>query len=503
MATAEEKLEIISEKMKKTVRFGEDVKPTSVDDDKNGGLDDQAQLPPQKSLDEIGVENLTPLTEDVITHQATINIGTIGHVAHGKSTIVKALTGIYPIRFKKEKLKNITIKLGYANCKIYKCSNKECPRPGCFQCLPSSAPNDVDCPRVGCESKMKVVRHVSFVDCPGHDILMATMLNGAAVMDAALLIIAGNEPCPQPQTSEHLAAVEIMNLRNIIIVQNKIDLIAEEQAREQSEHITKFIEGTVADGAPILPISAQLQYNIEVLCEYIYRKVPIPRRQFDVPARLIVIRSFDINKPGCTAENLQGGVAGGSLLQGVLRIGQEIELRPGITERNANNETICRPLFSRIVSLHTEENALSFAVPGGLIGVGTQLEPALCRGDKIVGQMLGSVGTLPKIYNEIEVAYYLVRRLFGAKKNADKKATKVERLKEKEDLILNIGSLSTGGRVIGLINDLAKIQLLAPVCTEIGEKVAISRTIDDTCRLIGWGRIVQGLAVEPVLSYHK
>lgn len=63
------------------------------------------------------------------------------------------------------------------------------------------------------------------MDCPGHDILMATMLNGAAVMDAALLLIAGNEPCPQPQTSEHLAAVEIMQLQNLLILQNKIDLI--------------------------------------------------------------------------------------------------------------------------------------------------------------------------------------------------------------------------------------------------------------------------------------
>merc|ERR1719372_6739 len=99
----------------------------------------------------------------------------------------------------------------------------------------------------------ELVRHVSFVDCPGHDILMATMLNGAAVMDAALLLIAGNESCPQPQTSEHLAAIEIMKLKHILILQNKIDLIKEEQAREQHEQILKFIEGTVAEGAPVIP----------------------------------------------------------------------------------------------------------------------------------------------------------------------------------------------------------------------------------------------------------
>jgi len=93
---------------------------------------------------------------------------------------------------------------------------------------------------------MKLIRHVSFVDCPGHDILMATMLNGAAVMDAALLLIAGNETCPQPQTSEHLAAVEIMKLENIIILQNKVDLIKEAQASEHHKSISAFVKGKIS-----------------------------------------------------------------------------------------------------------------------------------------------------------------------------------------------------------------------------------------------------------------
>ncbi|KAA3670893.1 translation initiation factor 2 subunit 3, partial [Paragonimus westermani] len=162
--------------------------------------------------------------------------------------------------------------------------------------------------------------HVSFVDCPGHDILMATMLNGAAVMDAALLLIASNEPCPQPQTSEHLAAVEIMRLKYIIILQNKIDLIKESQAREQYDQILQFIKGTVAEGAPVVPISAQLKYNIDVVCDYIVNHIPVPIRDFTSAPRLIVIRSFDVNKPGCEVEDLRGGVAGGSILRGVLKV---------------------------------------------------------------------------------------------------------------------------------------------------------------------------------------
>ena len=140
-------------------------------------------------------------------------------------------------------------------------------------------------------------------DTPGHDILMATMLNGAAVMDAAMLLVAGNESCPQPQTSEHLAAVEIMKLKNILILQNKIDLVKEDAAMKQHEDIKNFVNGTVASEAPIIPISAVLQYNIDVVCEYLVKHVPVPVRDFTCPPHMIVIRSFDVNKPGSGVES--------------------------------------------------------------------------------------------------------------------------------------------------------------------------------------------------------
>merc|ERR1711936_308236 len=237
----------------------------------------QAHLSKQ-DLTTLDIKTLTPLTPDVISRQATINIGTIGHVAHGKSTVVKAISGVQTVRFKNKLERNITIKLGYANAKIYQCDNQSCPRPGNYRSAGSSKEDHFVCDRNGCSGRFRLKRHVSFVDCPGHDILMATMLNGAAVMDAALLMIAGNETCPQPQTSGHLAAVEIMKLKHIIILQNKIDLVKESQAKEQHEQILAFVKGTVAEGAPIVPISAQLKYNIEVICEYITKRIPVPVR---------------------------------------------------------------------------------------------------------------------------------------------------------------------------------------------------------------------------------
>ena len=199
---------------------------------------------------------------------------------------------------------------------------------------------------------------------------MATMLNGAAVMDAALLLIAGNEPCPQPQTSEHLAAVQIMKLKNMLILQNKMDLIKEQAALEH-EQITAFVKGTPAEEAPIVPISGQLRYNIDVVCEYLCTRIPVPLRDFTAAPKMIIIRSFDVNKPGSEVKDLKGGVAGGSILCGILKVGDEIEIRPGITQRSEGDQVRCRPLYSRVVSLFAENNDLKFAVPGGLIGVGT------------------------------------------------------------------------------------------------------------------------------------
>eukprot|EP00475_Leptophrys_vorax_P031404 TRINITY_DN47563_c0_g1_i1.p1 TRINITY_DN47563_c0_g1~~TRINITY_DN47563_c0_g1_i1.p1 ORF type:complete len:435 (+),score=52.84 TRINITY_DN47563_c0_g1_i1:262-1566(+) len=397
----------------------------------------------EQDLKTLDVTQLNPLSPEVISRQATINIGTIGHVAHGKSTVVKAISGVQTVRFKNELERNITIKLGYANAKIYKCEDDTCPRPMCYKAYGSSKEDSPACDVPGFEkARMKLLRHVSFVDCPGHDILMATMLNGAAIMDGALLLIAGNESCPQPQTSEHLAAVEIMRLKHIIILQNKIDLIQESAAQNQHEAIQKFIQGTIADGAPVIPISAQLKYNVDVVCETIVKRIPIPVRDFVSPPNMIVIRSFDVNKPGAEVDDIKGGVAGGSILHGVLRVGQKIEVRPGIVTKDQEGAIRCTPIFSRIISLFAEQNELQFAVPGGLIGVGTTIDPTLTRADRLVGQVLGEVGELPDVFVELEINFFLLRRLLGVRTKGAEKQGKVAKLAKGEVLMLNIGSMS-------------------------------------------------------------
>ena len=235
------------------------------------------------------------------------------------------------MRLFREKLRNITIKLGYANAKLYKCPS--CEAPDCFQSFNSEKPDQVDCGK--CSTPLVLQRHVSFVDCPGHDALMATMLAGAAVMDAALLLVAGNETFPQPQTREHLIAVDIMKLEHIIVLQNKIDLVIKDKAvvTRQQEEIKKALSAGGGQSIPIIPISAVLRYNTDVVVDYICR-IPIPQRQFTVPPYMIVIRSFDVNRPGEDAETLKGGVAGGTILKGCLKVGDKIAIRPGKVTRS-------------------------------------------------------------------------------------------------------------------------------------------------------------------------
>ncbi len=461
---------------------------------------------------------------EIIANQATINIGTIGHVSHGKSTITEALSGIKPVKFKEELERNITIHLGYANAKIYKCDT--CPRPNCYHATGShEKATSFICRNLNCQGTMNLIRHISIVDCPGHDALMATMVNGASVMDAAIMVIGANQSCPQPQTLEHLLAAEIMKLKHILVVQNKVDLIQKSQANLHHDQIKNFIEGTVAESSPIIPLSAIHKYNLDVLCEYIITKIPHPMRNLKVPSRLIVVRSFDVNKPGPfdtieSLDNLKGGVVGGTILEGILRLGDEIEIRPGLIKSipNENGTTTlkCFPIKTRVISLFAERTPLQYAVPGGLIGIGTLLDPTLTRRDRMKGQVLGQLGTLPDTINAMEISYTLMKRLTGINPESSNPAEhttpiKVKKLEKKEILQINIGSIATQGQIIGLReiqlnndnnnNDnnksaklvyFAMIRLTRPVCTPNGEKISLSRKMEGKWRLIGWGTIEKG-----------
>jgi len=211
---------------------------------------------------------------------------------------------------------------------------------------------------------------------------------------------------------------------------------------------------------------------------------------------MIVIRSFDVNKPGEDADTLKGGVAGGTILKGVLRIGDEVEIRPGIIRKDPKTGQVSwEQIFSKVTQMKADENHLMYAVPGGLIGVGLKVDPYLTRADRLVGQIIGHPGKMPDVVLEIEATFYLLRRLLGVRSDAGTRQ-KVSRLQVEEVLMINIGSTSLGGKVLTVTGDKVRIQFLNPVCANEGEKIAMSRRIDRNFRLIGWGEIKRGYAMK-------
>ncbi len=406
--------------------------------------------------------------------QPEVNIGTIGHVDHGKTTLVKALTGVWASRHSEELKRGITIKLGYADLPIYKCP--KCEPPKNYSTKPA-------CPY--CDSEAEFVRAISFVDAPGHEALMATMLSGAAIMDGAILVIAADEPCPQPQTREHLAAAEVIGIKNIIIVQNKIDIVDEKRAQKSYEEIKIFVKGTIAENAPIIPISAQRGINIDVLLLAIEELIPTPKRDETKPPLMYVIRSFDTNKPGTTINNLEGGVIGGTISQGKFAVGDEIEIRPGIPLEREGKTTYAQ-LVSEIVSLQAGGKSVQEATCGGLVGIGTLLDPSASKADGLTGNIAGKAGMLPPTLTELALETHVLERVVGTKE-----LLKVERINFDETLLLHVGAAVNLGKVTSLKGNVAKIKLTRPICAPPSSRVAISRKIAARWRLIGYGVVLE------------
>jgi translation initiation factor 2 subunit 3 len=406
--------------------------------------------------------------------QPEVNIGTIGHVDHGKTTLVQSLTGVWASRHSEELKRGITIKLGYADLPIYKCAKCEPPK---------NFSTKADCPV--CGEQGEFVRALSFVDAPGHEALMATMLSGAAIMDGAILVIAADEPCPQPQTREHLAAAEVIGIKNIIIVQNKIDIVDERRAVQSYQEIKNFVKGTVAEHAPIIPVSAQRGINIDVLLNAIEEIIPTPKRDETKPPFMYIIRSFDVNKPGTPIEEMEGGIVGGTIAQGKFKVGEEIEIRPGIMAER-EGKTVYDPLVSEIVSLQAGEQYVKETACGGLVGVGTCLDPSYSKADGLTGNVAGKINMLPPTLTELILETHVLDRVVGTKE-----LLKVERINLDEQLLLHVGAALNVGKVTAAKGNLIKVKLSRPVCVLSGSRVAISRKVTARWRLIGYGLITE------------
>ncbi len=404
--------------------------------------------------------------------QPCLNLGTLGHVDHGKTTLVQAVTGIWTSKRSDELKRGITIKLGYANFSIFQCPR--CPPPYNF----------ITTPKCSCGSEAVFQRKISFVDSPGHEILMTTMLSGAAVMDAAILVIGADEVCPQPQTYEHLLAAEIMGIKKLIAVQNKIDIVSRERALKNLEEIKSFLSETRFTDATIIPVSAQHKVNVNILLYVIQREVPTPVFNLDSPERMIVIRSFDINRPGTLVRQMYGGILGGSIIRGEIKVGDEVEILPGLrVKKDDSVETI--PLTAEVVSVGFDSIFVESVRSGGLVGVGTTLDPSLAKNDLLVGSLAGKPGTLPPVSRSITLEYSMFERVVGVRG-----LVKTEPIRTGEALNVNVGSALTQAVVKDVRDNRVNLSLQIPVCAEKGQRIAVSRLMERRWRLIGHGVLV-------------
>jgi translation initiation factor 2 subunit 3 len=401
-------------------------------------------------------------------YQPCVNIGTSGHVDHGKTTLVESITGVWTSGHSEELRRGITIKVGYADAAFYKC--KKCPPPICYSTQPECK---------NCGQKSEFERVVSFVDSPGHESLMANMLSGAALMDGAILVTAANEKVPQPQTREHLLALQTLGIKQIVLVQNKVDLVSYEETIENYKQIKSFVKGSVADTAPIIPVSAQHKLNIDALIEAIQTNIKTPERSKNSEPLMHVLRSFDINKPGLPIGEVKGGVIGGSLIQGDFETGDEIEIRPGLYDEKKGKY---EPIMSRISSLGTGAGIVEVVKPGGLVALGTTLDPYIVKSDSLIGSLVGLPNSLPPDIYDVTIELNLFETAVGTQE-----LVKVDPIKIKESLRLNIGTAATLGIVTHVKDHTVEIKLKKPVCMVSNNRAAISRRIADRWRLIGSG----------------
>ncbi|MDO8428440.1 MAG: translation initiation factor IF-2 subunit gamma [Candidatus Diapherotrites archaeon] len=388
--------------------------------------------------------------------QAEVNIGLAGHVDAGKTTLTQALSGKWTDTHSEELKRGISIRLGYADIGIYKCS----------KCKEFNYSNTSECPQ--CKSPGILDRKVSFVDAPGHETLMTTMLSGAALMQGALLVIAANETCPQAQTIEHLNALIISGIEQVIVVQSKVDLVTEERALESHKEIKEFLKDTQYKNAPIVPIAAHFKINIDILLEEIQKSISSPKFDSTKPLKMFCARSFDINKPGTLPSELHGSVLGGTIIQGTIKKGDTIELTPWLDGKQ---------IQTKVIEIRTSDGVLEEAKPGGLIAIETLLDPSLAQNDQLKGQNIGAVGIFSEPTTVLKIEMHFLDRVV---------VSSAKRVVQGDDLVLTVGTATLLGIVSSVKGNTVVVALKKPAVAEKEQKLAVSKRDQMKWRLIAY-----------------
>ncbi|MCL4379081.1 translation initiation factor IF-2 subunit gamma [Candidatus Marsarchaeota archaeon] len=400
--------------------------------------------------------------------QSVMNIGTLGHIDHGKTSLTRAITHVWTDKHSESLKRNMTIKLGYADAIIRKC--RTCDGAAAYT-------TEEKCRADG--STTEPLMRISMLDAPGHETLMATAIAGASVIDAILFVIAATESVPMQQTREHLMIINLLGIKNVIIVQSKVDIVGKEAAVSNYRQIKAFVKGSAIENAPVIPVMTNQGVNIDAVLEAI-ANMPKPERDLESDPVMYVVRSFDVNRPGSDVAKLSGGVIGGAIKRGVIKVGDRIEVRPGgdFAEPGSKKSSY-RNLVTVVTGISNGTDQMERAQPGGLIGLSTEVDPSLTKADSLVGNLVGHVGKLPESSTSITIRYY----------NIERNDVPSQKVKENEPLLMGIGTATVVGHAKRVKKDTIELELRKPVCAEKNTKIAVLRNISQRWRLTGYGII--------------
>jgi translation initiation factor 2 subunit 3 len=396
------------------------------------------------------IKMITIKLSDVIRRQPIINIGTIGHVSHGKSTVVLALTGKKTQEHSAEQVRNITINLGYANTKIW--YNKDTDE---FKTTNSDIELD--------ENEWKLVQHFSFVDCPGHNAYLSTMISGAGAMNGVMLVISGSDDIfPQPQTIEHMTVINKLKISNMVVLQNKLDIINEERAVKNKDDIREFLQGSPYAEKPIIPISASNRLNTDSVIRWLTQQKPTDLKIDTNRIVFNIIRSFDINKPYTPFDDIKGGVVGGTLKEGILTVGDYVEIKPGFMVNGKPKK-----LYAKVLEIYSEKNKLEYAIPGGLIAVQLDIDPYLTKNNRMVGQIMGYNINDYKVYQKMELK---IKTL--------KPDISYDKLSKNDKVYINVNSRTVEANIDKIKDKKVMLTAKSPIVINEDSKISII-TIND------------------------
>lgn len=397
-----------------------------------------------------------------------LNIGTLGSVSDGKSTLVYGLTGTRTQKHSTEKHRNITIKSGYANLKIWKCkecdelysSNSELNEYICKSC-------DIDC---------DLVNHISLPDLAGHVSLILNTMCSVCLMKGAIVVVSAAEPISmKPQLTQHLATLKLSKIEKIIICFNKLDLISKEIALIRKKELDELLIKLDIKPYVIIPTSLSKQIGLNHVLKYLMEIFPPTLETTNEKSIFRITRSFDVNKPSTEWLNVNGGIVGGSLISGKLAVNDQIEIRPGIVSKNKTGQFITQPIITKILSLESDKIKIDHVTPGGLVAIGTEIDPYYCKNDALNGNVVGLVGHLPEVYTEIEIKY-IGTEVFDCKWNPQINDT----------LFLQTSNISTEAKLIS-IGEKYKFQLMKPICIENNIMIIVCKKDEGTMKIVGYG----------------